>query len=53
MTLSVPKLHDDRMINECGVLGGIRNDGGKQCTKRKPTSMVHFPLQIPQYLTWD
>jgi hypothetical protein len=37
------------MINECWAVGGIRNGS----TWRKLAPEPHYPLQIPQVLTWD
>jgi hypothetical protein len=38
---------DDRMINDCGTVNGIRNDRGNQSGQIKPASLLLFPPQSP------
>jgi hypothetical protein len=35
------------MINECGAVGGMTIDGGKESTWREPELVPLCPLQIP------
>jgi hypothetical protein len=41
MMVSIPRPHmeDDRMINECGTVGGMRIGRGNGSTRRKPAPM--------------
>jgi hypothetical protein len=41
------------MINEYGVVGGMRIGRGNRNTRRKPTSVSLYPPQIPHKLTWN
>jgi hypothetical protein len=43
---------DDRMINEYGAIGGMRNRRGYQSTWRKPARVHSCPPQIPHDLTY-
>jgi hypothetical protein len=46
-------LYQARMIDdECGAVGGMRIGTGNRRTRRKPTPVPHFPLQIPLEETW-
>jgi hypothetical protein len=40
------------MINECGAVGRMRIDGGKESTWREP-ELVPLCPQIPDDLAWD
>jgi hypothetical protein len=53
--LSVSKLYSvsNRMINECGAVGGTRIGRGYEITWRKPTSVPLRPLQILCELPWN
>jgi hypothetical protein len=42
MTLSIPRLHDDRMNNECGVLRGMRIDGENKVLRENPPPWYVF-----------
>jgi hypothetical protein len=44
---------NDRMINECGAIGGMRTNKGDRSTQRKPTPVTLCPTQILHDLTWD
>jgi hypothetical protein len=54
-TLVGLRLHsvDNRMINECGAVGGMRIGRGNRSTRRKPAPIPLRPPQIPHDLTWD
>jgi hypothetical protein len=44
---------DDRMINECGAVGGKKTGWGNQSSQRKPVPVPLCPPQIPHDWTWD
>jgi hypothetical protein len=41
------------MIDECGVVGGMRIGRGNRSTQRKSVPVPFCPPQIPHDLTWD
>jgi hypothetical protein len=51
----VQRLHsiDDRMINECGEVGGIIIGSGNRRTRRNSVPVPLCPPQISQELTTD
>jgi hypothetical protein len=46
-------LYQPRMIDECGVVGGMRIGRGNRSTRRKHAPVPLCPPQIPHDLTWD
>jgi hypothetical protein len=52
--LSVAGLQSvDRMINDCGPVGGMKIGRGNRNTRTKPASIPLCPPQIPHDLNWD
>jgi hypothetical protein len=53
MTLSIPELYifNDRLINECETVRGMRIGRGNQSTWRKHVPVPLSPPQIPYDLT--
>jgi hypothetical protein len=53
--LSVSKLQsvNNRLINECGAVGGMRTGRGNEITRRKPASVPLRPPQILHELSWN
>jgi hypothetical protein len=51
--LSFSRLYsvDDRMFNECGVVGGMGVGRGDRTTRRKPVPLPLCPPQIPHDMT--
>jgi hypothetical protein len=43
---------DDRMINECGAVHGMRKGRGNRSTQRKPPLLPLCPPQFSQDLLW-
>jgi hypothetical protein len=44
---------DDRMINTCGTVAGMRTDKTTRNIQRKSDTAPLCPSQIPYDLTWD
>jgi hypothetical protein len=44
---------EDRMINECAAVGGMRTGRGNRNTQEKTRLDALYPAQIPHDLTWD
>jgi hypothetical protein len=53
MTVSRRYNVDDRMINECGEIDGMRIGREDRSSRRKSASVPLCSLQIPHDLTWD
>jgi hypothetical protein len=44
---------DDKMINECGAIGGMSTGKRNRNAQSISTTVPLRPPQIPLYLTWD